>query len=177
MESSSLAKTYARAFYALVAKDYESNRDMLSYVSAAINAVGDAKRFLGHPSFSDPDKLKFIAGISGRKLSQPAERLFLTLIEKKRLSLLDLILVELEKIYSQKHNFKFIQVVSASELTAEQRKRIAESIAVWAETKVEVEFDIDPTKIAGFVIKDGENVLDNTLVSELRIIRENLLNA
>lgn len=177
MESSSLARTYARAYYSLIEKEYTQARETLSYISAVIAESHDTRKFLGHPSFLNEEKVKFIEAVVGRKLGIVMERLLFVLIDKKRVNLLDGILIELEKLYSQQHNFKFVQVVSAAALSTEQRKRIADAVAYWIGKKVEVEFEVDSTKIAGFVIKDGDRVLDNTLLSELKAVKETLLNA
>jgi len=67
------------------------------------------------------------------------------------------------------------EVVSAIELSAEQREKIASDLHSRYGDQLDLRFSVDPSLIGGLIIRIGDQVLDNSLRARLSAIQRNML--
>lgn len=67
------------------------------------------------------------------------------------------------------------EVISAIELSDEQRAKILSDLRGRYGERLEVRFSVDPSLIGGLIIRIGDQVLDNSLRTRLSAIQRNML--
>ncbi len=67
------------------------------------------------------------------------------------------------------------EVVSAVELSEQQRTKITSDLRARYGDRLELRFSVDPSLIGGLVIRVGDQVLDNSLRARLSAIQRNML--
>lgn len=172
-----LARPYAKAAFQLAkqAKALQAWDEMLA-ISAAI--AGDEKvlKLIESPHVSAEQALALITDAAGDKLDDRFRGYLGVLAENDRLPLLG----DIRSIYSRlRHKAErrlVARVVSAVELSDEQRQRLTAALAKRFDAEVELENDIDPGVIGGAVIYAGDQVIDGSLRGRLRKLEQSLVS-
>jgi len=147
-----------------LAKDLDSVVRMLA-------AERRAKLLLVHPRVPFAEKKKFLEAICE---TEPVVRLVLMLVEIKNLDLLETINSQFAAMVAKELGIVEATVETASPLSGEDTKKLQAAISGLTGATVELEARTDPALLAGVRIRIGDTVFDNTLKTELEIVRERL---
>ncbi len=170
-----VARHYALAFYPLIESRFAENMKIIEEISGMIQDIEDLNLFLNHPFFKIDNKRELLSRIAGLEAHPEIERFFLFLIEKKRLNVLAQILEELHNVRREKELVKSVLVKSAFALSDSQKASLIESISRLSGSKVEAQFAIEEELISGLLIKIGDQVIDTSLKTQLKIIGQELI--
>lgn len=100
---------------------------------------------------------------------------FLTiLIEEKRVKVLPEILSRYQNLVAAQQELKEVLVTSAFPLDGARQQNMTESLARYLNSKVAVEFQIDPSLIGGVLIRSGSWVMDGSIKGKLQAMRNDL---
>jgi F-type H+-transporting ATPase subunit delta len=69
------------------------------------------------------------------------------------------------------------EVISAIELSDEQRAKITSELRGRYGERIDLRFSVDPSLIGGLIIRIGDQVLDNSLRARLSAIQRNMLSS
>ncbi len=97
------------------------------------------------------------------------------LIVRRRFRLLSEILVEYERLADVHQGIEHAEVTTAVPLDRETEGRIRERLARLTGKKVMVSTKVDPELIGGFIARVGDELVDGSLRTRLRELREGLL--
>jgi len=91
------------------------------------------------------------------------------LADRQRIGFLDAVLERLLELYRDQRQISLAQVTSATSLSEEQQAQIALKIQVVLGTdKLEIQHQVDPSLIGGFIVAVGSQVIDASLSGQVR---------
>lgn len=171
MREKTEAKYYAEKFYPLISRDADKLLADLKRIRDFIVSDPRVADFLKHPSFSFFKKLKFVFRGLGAPVRNEAKEILYILIQSRNAGMLPGIIAEIENTRKKMEGFRNVRISSAFKLPAGQRKALVEKISAVTGSGIVPEFTVDPNLIAGFVIKIGDDVIDNSIFSKLEKLK------
>jgi len=174
MLDKSLADRYARALY-----DTEGSKTVLPEILECMGQFAEAifrdrqlLKFYTHPTIPAAEKKKTLEGLAGDP-EIPQYRDFLhVLLDEGRMQYLGLIHERLTGLYNKSRGLLVVRAVSVVRPSAETLDRIKIAIAKYSGQKVELVSEVDPSVIGGIRLVMGDEVLDATIVHELKELSE-----
>lgn len=129
-------------------------------------------KMLSDPNIDISDRLNCIdSAFSGRI---PDEILsFLKILCKKRLlSIFHDCVKGYEKIYSESFGELNVKIVSACEMTDEEKKKLEKTLEKKFSSDVKASYSLDESLIGGFVVYAGDRIIDASIKNKLKQIKE-----
>ncbi len=173
-----IAQVYARALYdaaekagqlAVVIEEYEALvRDVLEK-----NAT--IERMLSSSIIGRGDKAATIRRAFEGRVSVIFLNFLLVLSDHVRLELMRPVLDQLLAIRGQRLGLVPVQVQSAVPLDAGQEKALRDRLAAVVTGQPVIHSDVDPAILGGLVIRVGDTVFDGSVRTQLKRLREQLL--
>ena len=175
MADSNLARPYARAAFALArdSGDMEGWSDRLGLL-AAVAADERVATAIRAPRIGRPERAGIINRICEDHLDDAARNLVRLLAENGRLVLLPEIARQFDALRADAEGRIDAQVRSASELSDDQERRIAESLKKRLRRDVTLHCEVDESLLGGAVIRAGDLVIDGSLRGRLERLASRL---
>lgn len=150
----------------------KEDMDLLSKTMAESREL---RLLLRNPIVKHDKKLAILKAIFGGKVSDMTLRFFTILTEKNRESAIEGIGPEFLAQYNAMQGIQSAEVTSATPLTAvarlEIRKLVTQQTGL---TDVQLTEKVDPELIGGFVLRVGDNQIDDSVRTSLRRMRTSL---
>jgi F-type H+-transporting ATPase subunit delta len=168
VRSREIARRYAEALYDLAAEEgvVDSIETDYGRVLTEIEEVPDLLRFLVHPLVSREAK-NALLDRTFPDLSEYLRNLFSLLICNGREGYLDLIYDEFRSLHAEAEGIVRVKVLTAKELSSEDRDRLMNRLAEGLGKRVKLEEELDRSLIGGVRIEVGGKVIDGTLRARL----------
>jgi F-type H+-transporting ATPase subunit delta len=172
VRSREIARRYAEALYKLAAEEalVDTIEEGYGRALTEIEGVPDFNRFFTHPLVSRYRKSELIDQ-AFPDLSEYLRNLFVLLIRNGREGYLDLIYEEFRSLRSEEEGIVRVKVLTAKELSAKDRERLTDRLAVGLGERIKLEEEVDANLIGGVRIDIGGKVLDGTLRTRLEGLR------
>lgn len=172
-ESISLARPYARAAFetALAGETLNEWSDQLALVSAMVGH-DELQDTLNHPGLTTAQKAQLIVDVCGGNLANTVENFLIVLAENHRLILLPEVAAMFEQLKSEREATVDVMVETAKKLTAQQEKRLTQSLDKKLERKVNLQSSVNEALIGGLVIRAGDLVIDASIRGRLTKLAE-----
>jgi len=171
-----VARRYARALFGVAKKG-----DVVKSVEADLDAVAGLlardqrfKDFLFSPRIARDEKVGLVERVFSDRVTAITMKAIRLMLSKRREALFGEVRDEFVKLRREFGKVLYAQVLSSSELSEAERKRIVEKLEKASGKKVEPEFRVDPTLIGGVKVSYGNFVLDGTIRGGLRRLRDQL---
>lgn len=177
MKNQVIAKRYAKAIFEIALEEgrVEEYYQELKDVLALFKEVPDFERVLATPIYPDEVKVRTVEMVADKAGMSPIVKRFLeVLVEKQRVPYLEDVVAVYGKLMDEHVNVARAQVSAAVELDETTLELIAESLSKIVGKRVIVEFHQDPDLIGGVVAKIGDLVLDGSVRTQLKNIKETL---
>jgi F-type H+-transporting ATPase subunit delta len=166
-----VARRYARAAYKL-----SHARGVTEEVLAELEAFTalflgheELRRVLVHPAIPVGEKYDVVV----KMVADETTRDFLKfLMERDRLALLPAVLAEFRDEYQKDARIVAARITSAVPVPEDVRERLATEIERMTGRRVELEAVLDEDVIGGMSLRIGDHVIDATLATRLREIRD-----
>ena len=124
---------------------------------------------LASPVLEVEAKKAVLVGLFGEQVTPIFLNLLKLLADRKRIGILDAVLERLLELYREQNNIALATVTSATALSESQQASVAEKLKAVAGTdKVEINLQVDPSLIGGFVLRVGSKVIDASLSGQVR---------
>ncbi len=172
--AASLAGRYARALFELAEVDEALDRvsDDLSRLDAMIDESKDLARMLRSPAVGRRDQAKAMDALLGRAgVCNLVVRFVGVVAENRRLAALPDMSASYRQLLAKHRGEAAASVVSARELTGEQRDFLNKSLKEAIGASVAIEAKVEPGLLGGLVIKVGSKMIDNSLRTKLQRMR------
>lgn len=171
-----VASRYARAIYSL-SKENSEQEVVLKEISTLAKVLEDKdlKAHLDSPVVSYNDKKDIVKKLLSTADFKKTTESFLSLLaDKSRLSLLPEISFLLQKFSDETAGVVRGDVVSASDLSNEDKSSIETKISSLLNKKLLLEYKVDPSLLGGVVVKVGDYTIDYSVNRQLDRIKESL---
>ena len=81
-------------------------------------------------------------------------------------------LEDFERLYNESKKIMLVKVTSATELTEDEKSRLAAALKKKYALEVELQCVIDKSILGGIIVETGDSVLDGSLTRKLRDVKE-----
>ena len=172
MELSTIAKPYAQAIFEIAEENNSlSEWSELLSTASAIMAYDATQAFVASPGKSKDQKVELICAllekVTSRELSKQESALINLILNNGRTDVFGSISSAFESAVSNANQSKSFQVVSAFELTEDEKKAIVDDLTSKHKTTVTVDTGVDDTLKGGVIIKEGDKVIDTSIKAKV----------
>ena len=173
-EVTTIARPYAKAAFdfAVEQKAVDSWLEML--VFAAEVSKDDTVQQLIHSSMAPEQLAQLFNQICGEQLNEQGQNLIRVMAENGRLSVLPDVLVEFTALKAELDKEVEAVITSAAALSDAEKTKIQKSLENRYQRKVRLTCQLDPSLMAGLVIKIGDDIIDASVRSKLTRLAEAL---
>ena len=171
------ARRYAQAVIEIARENgtFDAWQQDLAVLSQLIEDP-EVERFLSHPGIPAADKFK-VVDAALRDIQPEARNLLHLLITRHRLSVLpDLVRLFDEAVKAAK-GVVVVDVTTADALDDAGKELVREHLRRIVGKDVELRLQVDPAIIGGIVARIGDQVIDGSVVNQLRRLRARLVAA
>ncbi len=148
----------------------------LELVNNTVNNNLDLQHALSHPSYSPTQKKNLLTEIFMAQVQELTLRLLNLLIDRRRLDLLPAIESAYRNLLNERRNVVIAKLVSSEPLSDSNLADIKARLNEYLGKNLNLETAIDPSLIAGFVLRIGDQVIDGSLKGRLNNIEKVLLS-
>ncbi len=172
-----MARRYSRALFELAQEEgrLEGCMEELKALERLLDEVPEFEKVFKSPIHPEEVKRQILNSVKEQSGMSPLLFRFLELlVEKKRTDYLSDIVRVYDKIYDEYNKAVRAEVTAATDLDERVIEKIASSLKDMIGKTVIVEFRKDPDLIGGVIAKVGDLVLDGSVRTQLRNIKETL---
>ena len=168
--SANVAGRYAQAVFELVRE--QGGLDQLAAqvesLGAALKDSADLRTLISSPLFSREEKENAIGAVADRMGLSPVLGNTLRLMaQNRRLFALPQLAERLSALIAEARGEVTADVVSAAPLTADQERRLTETLARKSGKTVKLNARVDEGLIGGMIVKLGSQMIDSSIRSKL----------
>jgi F-type H+-transporting ATPase subunit delta len=177
MDQSKINVRYAKAFFSL-AKEKDLTEELkkdVSLIFSVCNSISDFIILIDSPIVSTSGKIKAIKGIFEGKVNPLTLNFLILIAENRREKYIPGIFRNLEELYRFNDGIKTAILTTANPLDGGIVEQIRKSLESELGGKVELSQKIDTGLIGGFVLRIDDNQYDASISTQLKKIREKLL--
>lgn len=166
-ELTTVARPYAKAAFdfAVEQKAIAKWQEMLAFASEV--AVNESIQNMLSGAFAASKLSQLFIDVCGEQLDDHGQNLIKILAENKRLPALPAIFDMFNVLKADYDKEVEVDVTSATELSQPQQVSLIASLEKRLARKVKLHCSVDPSLIAGMVIKAGDTVIDGSIKSKL----------
>ena len=175
MKSASLQYANALADIALEQGAAEPAAKQLAEFGAAYAQSAELRTFLASPAVMVEAKHGAIDKLVARMGASKIIRNFLYVIaDHRRTQLIPEILSAFQQVIRQRQGVAEVEVSSAVELSAAQKKDLAKTLERLTGKKIQTKYSLDPALLGGAVVRIGDTIYDGSLRCRLNEMRARL---
>ena len=163
-----IARPYAKAAFKQAQQEGQLGSWSEVLHTAAL-AVSDprVKRLIGSPRVPGAQLAEFIAGLANLAPGVGSRRLLETLAENKRLSYVPEIARIFDQLKDEAERVVDVHITSAAAMPTAEQQKLKVALERRFGRSVRVHADVDPTLIAGAVVRAGDLTIDGSYRSRL----------
>ena len=177
MIEKTLAKRYASALLVVADKAgvVENVEAQLLALKDVYSRDADMRMVFMHPSISKQQKKDIIGKLFGSKFEQVLVIFLELLVDKNRLRFLPHIADAFDRLADVSKGVVRVDVKTFAPMSENQRGTLYEKLNKMIGKKIAVDIKQDRSLKGGMVIRIGDGILDGSVVSRLKRLREHLL--
>lgn len=167
----SITTPYAEAFLQVSDARGETAQvvDQARQILALWRQSPDLRAAMGSPVLETESKKAALVKLFGDQVPPSFLNLLKLLADRGRIGYLDAVLERLLELYRAQNSIALATLTSAEPLSEEQQASLTEKVKQVAGTDhVEIELQVDPSLIGGFVLRVGSKVIDASLAGQVR---------
>jgi F-type H+-transporting ATPase subunit delta len=163
-----LARPYAKAAFEIALADSAlAEWSGMLGSAAAIVTNQDVEKLITNPGVAQVEVANLVIAVGGDHFSVKFTHFITVLADNERLSLLPEIQAMFARLRQAEEKELAVEVVSAIELSADQKERMSTALAKRFDRNIELHATVDPALIGGAVIHTGDMVIDGSIRGEL----------
>jgi len=166
-----ITSPWAEAFLQVAESRGETDQviDQVRSILSLWQSSPELRHAMASPVLEVKSKKAALDRLFSETLSPSFLNLLRLLTDRQRIGLLDSVLNRVLEIYREQNNIALATVSSAVPLSDEQQSQISlKAQAVAGTEKVEIQQQVDPSLIGGFVLSVGSKVIDASLAGQVR---------
>ena len=178
--STGIASRYATAIFELAKEDraldaVEADVDALN---AALKGSEDFRELIASPVYSRDQQTRAVGAIAERMgLSQIVTNTLKLMASKRRLFTLPHLVTTLRERIAREKGVVTAEVIAATELSQEQRHRLAETLKQQAGRDIKLNLSVDERLIGGMRVKVGSRMIDTSIRAKLAALQNTMKEA
>jgi len=168
--SANIAGRYAQAVFDLVKEQggLDQLATQLDGLRTALADSADLRTLITSPLYSREQQETAIAAIAAKMgLSVTLTNTLRLMAQNRRLFVLPQLVARLGELIAEARGEVTAEVVSAAALSADQQKRLTETLAAKSGKTVKLNTSVDESLIGGMIVKLGSQMIDSSIRSKL----------
>ncbi len=174
MTDSNRARTYAQALHQNVV---ESTVNQLASVQKGLRANPAIRQVLGDPTVEFREKARRVMDFLPAGASPDVQKFLQFLLNDGALDDLDQIVIELGQLASGGPRVLEGSVTSAMPLAPQEQEALRRKLVQEAGADIDLTFQVDPELIGGLVVRVGDRVVDASVATRLRQLKDSITKA
>lgn len=177
MSTSQIGMRYANALYQLASEKNQQDETFkqIRSIAEALDLDPTIQGFLASPLIRPIEKEKaFAAAFKTVEVSELVKNFVFLLAKKQRLSVFNDVVSAFQALADEKHGVVRGTVRSTTVLAPEERKRIEETVNRVTKKNAILSYKEDPSLLGGLVAEVGSFTFDDSLITHLRRMNEQL---
>lgn len=166
MKISTSAETYADSLIK-ADENFEQILNDLNEIKEIISQSDEFNNVMENPSIQNEIKFEIIDEIFKNKINDKLVNFLKILVEKNRFNEFNQIIQAYSNKTDNINNIKRVEVISAIDLTEDQKSRINEKLHTKLQKNIVAKWTTNENIIGGLIIKYDDNVIDNSLKNKL----------
>ncbi len=177
MNKNQIAKKYSRAILNTVKlSDIPRLIEELKAFSSLIDDNRQLRLFFAGQIFTDEEKGKAFAAVKpSLKFNANTEKFLNLIITRGHLSAMKEIIAYTITIYNEKQKKATAVVISPVSLDKGYADRLKVALKNLIDRDVEIENEVDPSLLGGFVVRVGSTIYDSSVKGQLRLLKSELM--
>lgn len=167
----SITTPYAEAFLQVSDARGETAQvvDQARQILALWKQSPELRSAMGSPVLEIEGKKAALVSLFAEQVPPSFLNLLKLLADRGRIGYLDAVLERLLELYRAQNSIALATLTSAEPLSEEQQASLTEKVKQVAGTEqVEIDLQVDPALIGGFVLRVGSKVIDASLAGQVR---------
>jgi F-type H+-transporting ATPase subunit delta len=179
MREEKVAYRYAKALFDTADEQgiVETVEEHLQALAHLFNKSIEFQRLVTDPLVTSSIKDDLFVRLFRGKVHQLVVNFLRLLASRRRERALLAIIREFRQIVEERAGIMTASVVSATDLTSEQKRVLMDRLSRYASKKVKLECAVDPTLRGGFIAKLGDIVFDGSVEARLEMLRHQIVSA
>ncbi len=175
--NTAIARRYAHAFFCLVPRDeYVAAQEGLQALSHALKDSAALKHSLASPAVTREEKLDLLTALCERTGGPPVlGRFCKQLLKNNRMGCLPDIAEAFRALLARHSGERSVAVVSAQPIDDDMKRDLIDRLRTTLNSKVDVDFQSNPSLLSGLQIHIGSTVYDSTVRGQLNRMRTQLV--
>ena len=171
------AKRHAQAVFQIAQEKDEVEKWRSELITiAVILADPQLRAILEDPKVHIGDKENLVKKVLP-DISQLALNFVYLLVAKQRLSILEQIVSEYERMADSYAGLEHAKVITAIPVDEESKRKLSERLAAITGKKIVLTTEVDPAIIGGFVARVGDELIDGSTRAKLESLKRRLIQA
>jgi len=169
-----VAAVYAKALIGAAEKAGKTDAvvdELGSLVSEVLVKNPNFERTLGSPRLGPDEKLAMIDRVFGNSASAELQTFLKVLCQHERLDCLREVASEARKIRNGLRNKVSVEIVTANELSDQQKHDIQHELQVKMSCEVDLTHKINEDIIGGLIVRVGDTVVDGSVRNQLQQVK------
>lgn len=169
-----VSKRYAKALADILPADQaQVGMDGLRRLSFVLDTEPDVRKLLMNPAVRQERREAFMTRLSAAlDLESPVYRLFLLLVERRRLNILAEVVDAYQALLDERTGTLRVQVTTAVALDPAAQRTLSAGLEKSTGKRVVMEVADDPAILGGLVVQVGGTVMDASLRQQLASVRQ-----
>lgn len=177
MDVGTISSRYARALFSLAKEKGQENRvyDDMKMLADSFAMEPGLKVALGNPILSMEEKVKLLTAAGGVEVCDLYTRFIQLVLSHKRETLLHLIAHIYLDLYREDRKITCVQFDTAAPVDEAIKAHLREKLKEGTGRTIELDGQVQPELIGGFRLRIGNYRIDASYATQLRDIRDRLL--
>ena len=170
------AKRYSNALLksAIEANSLEKIYNDIVFVNETINLNTQLKEFIENPVIKKEDKKDVINKLFSVHVDKITLDFLYVLTDSGRIDILNEVLNQFTFRYNEENNIIKPEIISAVELTEEQKLRITDKLGKKFDKKIMPEYTVNSDIIGGLIVEIGDKTIDCSLKTKFYNMKQQL---
>ncbi|WP_207433389.1 ATP synthase F1 subunit delta [Sabulibacter ruber] len=173
MSEERVASRYAKSLLELSQEkgSLEQVYEDMRYFSKTLESSRDLRLVLRNPIIKHDKKLAILNSLFGAKVSELTNAFFRIITQKNREEILESVATEFVKQYNELKGIQKATVTTAVPLTPDLRATFQQMVVDRTGKTVELQEVVDPSVVGGYVLRIGDQQIDNTVRSNVQRLK------
>ncbi len=171
-----IASRYAEALFQ-VGEESNSTTKLYEELNAVLDILKSDKNFynvLKSPLISKGEKKEIIENVFNNRIENDLKNFFKILIDKERISYLELIQKSFKELLNEKNNIIEGKAITAIPMRKEEIKKLEENLSSKYNANIILENIVDKTILGGVLVRLGNKEIDGTIKTRLENLKQEL---
>jgi F-type H+-transporting ATPase subunit delta len=176
--SNATAKSYALALFELCMESSQLEKVAIEIMSLndLIKKSVEFKEVISNPTVTKEEKTNVISRIADKNsFSEILKNFLIFVATKNRLFFLNKIIESFLNLVSKHKGELKAKLISSKELSKEEKNKIQNELSQDFKSSLNIDYQHDPSLLAGLVIQIGSMMVDTSIKSKLKKLQKNMV--